>query len=247
MTHPEAYFEDILENPNDDAPRFRYADWLDEHCDPLGEFIRVQCRLAHLPPDHFAILELETRERELLHDNESRWVGDLADFVDWWTFRRGFVDEISTTSANFLAHACTLFQRAPIQEVHLNGPRDDLESLAASAFLQRAAYLDLSNNHVRDQGARLLARSPHMAHVRGLNLSSSGIGDSGLKALATSPHLCALRELYLCDNRITTSGVRALAQSALAEHLQLLHLRFNCIGTDGADLLQRRFGTRVQL
>jgi len=247
MMHPEKFFEDILEHPQDDAPRLLYAEWLEEHGDPLGEFIRVQCRLARLPMNHLCVLELETRERELLAEYERDWVGDLGDMLDWWTFRRGFVEEIGTSTDKFLANACSLFQRAPIQEVHLCGVRNRIEPLAASAYLQRASYLDLSNNVVRDQGARLLAGSPYLAHVRGLNLSSSGIGDAGLKALAASSHFPELRELYLDDNRFGTSGVRALAHSSLAEQLQVLHLRFNTIGADGAELLQRRLGERVHL
>jgi uncharacterized protein (TIGR02996 family) len=35
----------ILENPDDDAPRLVYADWLEEQGDPLAEFIRLQCEL----------------------------------------------------------------------------------------------------------------------------------------------------------------------------------------------------------
>jgi uncharacterized protein (TIGR02996 family) len=247
MSHPECFLEQILEHPEDDAPRLRYADWLDEHGEALGEFIRVQCGLARLPVNHLSVLDLETRERQLLAEHESTWVGDLADLVDWWTFRRGFVEEIGTCTDKFLANSCALFQRAPVQEVHLCQVRDQIEPLAASAYLQRTSYLDLSNNPVRDQGAKLLADSPHLAHMRGLNLSSSGIGDPGLKALIASPHLPELRELYLSDNRISNKGVRALAQSPLAGRLQFLHLRFNTIGADGAELLQRSLGDRVQL
>jgi uncharacterized protein (TIGR02996 family) len=247
MMHAERFLEDILEHPQDDAPRLEYADWLEDHCDPLGEFIRVQCRLASLPVNHVSVLELETRERELLAEFEGDWVGDLADMVDWWTFRRGFVEEIGTSTDKFLANACALFERVPIHVVHLCQLNEHMETLAASAYLQQTSYLDLSNNRVRDRGARLLARSPYLAHVRGLNLSSSGIGDAGLKALAVSPGLPELRELYLGDNRISNNGVRVLARSSLAQQLQVLHLRFNTIGADGADLLQRRLGERVHL
>jgi len=247
MMHPERFLEDILDHPQEDAPRFHYADWLEEHCDPMGEFIRVQCRLASLPVNHICVMELETREQELLAEFQDDWLGDLKDILIWWTFRRGFVEEICTSTTQFLTNACTLFQRAPIQEVHLCGVRDHIEPLAGSAYLQRTSYLDLSNNVVRDHGAKLLANSPYMEHVRGLNLSSSGIGDGGLKALAASAHLSELRELYLGDNRISNNGVRVLAHSPLALQLQLLHLRFNTIGADGAELLQRSLGERVLL
>src|SRR5437588_9487179 len=102
MMHPERFLEEILEHPRDDRPRLDYADWLEEHCEPLGEFIRVQCRLARLPVNHVCVLELESRERELLAEFERDWVGDVAGLVDWWTFRRGFVEEIGTSADKFL-------------------------------------------------------------------------------------------------------------------------------------------------
>jgi uncharacterized protein (TIGR02996 family) len=247
LVHPERFLEDVQEHPQDDAPRLSYADWLDEHGEhPLAEFIRVQCRLARLPVNHLGILELEQREQELLAEHEREWVGDLADIADWWTFRRGFVEEVSTTVEHFLAHACSLYHQAPIQEVHLTEARDRMECLAASPYLQRVTYLDLSNNLLRDQGAKWLANSPHLAHTLGLNLSSAGIGDAGIKALAASPHLTSLRELYLSDNRISNNGARAMAQSLLARNLHLLHLRFNTIGPEGNVLLTRALGDRVQ-
>lgn len=244
---PDTFLAAVLERPQDDAPRLRLADWLDDRCDPLGEFIRVQCRLAGLPADHPAAYELETRQRELLAEFGSAWVGDLAGLVHWWTFRRGFIEEISLDVEVFLEHGPELFRLAPIQEVHFSRVKDRLPGLAQSQYLRRTSYLDLSDNPVRDPGAKLLAASPHLARVRGLNLSSSGVGDAGLKALATSPHLKGLRELYLGDNRIGDAGARALAFSPLAARLEVLHLRHNAIGSDGAQLLQGRLGERVSI
>ena len=36
----------IFANPDDDAPRLVYADWLLERGDPRGEFIQIQCKLG---------------------------------------------------------------------------------------------------------------------------------------------------------------------------------------------------------
>ncbi|MBI3411580.1 MAG: TIGR02996 domain-containing protein [Planctomycetes bacterium] len=245
MRHPALFWQEILEHPEDDGPRLRYAAWLDERCDPLGEFIRIQCRLGQKVAERRCLLELENRERELLAEFETEWVGDIAGMVDFWVFRRGFIHEISATAAQFLEHGEQLFQLAPVEEVHLVRVRDAIDSLADSNILERPTYFDMSNNLLRDHGARRLAASPHLARLRGLNLSSSGVGDSGLKALARSPHLGRLRELYLSDNHIGSPGARALAQSHLVERLNLVHLRFNPIGNDGATLLQERLGSRV--
>jgi uncharacterized protein (TIGR02996 family) len=43
MSHDEAFLQAIIESPDDDAPRLVYADWLDEHGQPVrADFIRVQ-------------------------------------------------------------------------------------------------------------------------------------------------------------------------------------------------------------
>jgi uncharacterized protein (TIGR02996 family) len=66
VTHRDALLRAICENPDDDAPRLVYADWLDEHGDPRqAEFIRVQIELACLPDDARASHPLTERERAL--------------------------------------------------------------------------------------------------------------------------------------------------------------------------------------
>jgi uncharacterized protein (TIGR02996 family) len=45
---------------DDDTPRLVLADWLEEHDDPRGELVRLQCRLAALPagdPEYDALFE----------------------------------------------------------------------------------------------------------------------------------------------------------------------------------------------
>jgi uncharacterized protein (TIGR02996 family) len=46
----QAFLRAIVENPEDDALRLIFADWLDERDDPRAAFIRTQCQLARLPP-----------------------------------------------------------------------------------------------------------------------------------------------------------------------------------------------------
>src|SRR5262245_54520186 len=111
MTRPEGLLSDILDQPPLDEPPWRYAAWLDERCDPLGEFIRVQMRLARTPANDPAMMELERREQELLAEFEGDWVGDAAARMEWWVFRRGFVAEVALSAAQFLEHAAALFER----------------------------------------------------------------------------------------------------------------------------------------
>lgn len=45
MSEGDKLLQAILDNPEDDALRLVYADWLEERGDPRGEFIRVQVLL----------------------------------------------------------------------------------------------------------------------------------------------------------------------------------------------------------
>lgn len=244
VDHPSTFWHEILEDPLSDEPRLRYAAWLDDLGEPLGEFIQVQCRLAAAPDSEIA-WEWERREQELLAEHENEWAAEMRGLVEWWTFRRGFVEEIAIAAPRFLQYADRLFDHAPILVVHLSRGREHVEALAECHWLSRLRHLDLSNNFVRDQGVKLLAQAPFLSELHSLNLSSAAVGDHGLQALACSPHLKNLRELYLCDNRISSAGVRALADAPLADRLDVLHLRFNPIDLDGVMLLKETFGGRA--
>src|SRR5262249_40896996 len=52
MTHDTAFLAAIRENPEDDAVRLVYANWLEERGDAArAEFIRLQCESARLGAD----------------------------------------------------------------------------------------------------------------------------------------------------------------------------------------------------
>lgn len=66
---------------------------------------------------------LRRREGELLAGRDYEWFfprGVLSEPAQW-RFRRGFVNSIATTAADFLAHAAALFAAQPITEVRLVG------------------------------------------------------------------------------------------------------------------------------
>jgi uncharacterized protein (TIGR02996 family) len=50
MTEEQAFLAAIAAEPEDDVSKLVYADWLDEHDDPRGEFIRLQYELEKYPP-----------------------------------------------------------------------------------------------------------------------------------------------------------------------------------------------------
>jgi len=250
-----SFLKAILENPDADDPRLRYADWLDRSCDPRGEFIRVQCRLAKIEDSDPCLDssldpcrgELERRQRELLGEFERAWLGPIAAMVDGWSFQRGFVHEVMLSGRALVKHGVALGQLTPFQEVHVHGLGESLAGLAASPALERVRFLDLSDNRLGDIGVRLLAKSAPAVGVRGLNLSDTAMGSAGVRALALSPHLRNLEGLYLNANSIDDDGARALADSPYLERLQTLFVQFNGISPAGTQALKRRFGGRVRV
>src|SRR5206468_7966092 len=78
MPTEEAFIQAIIADPDDDAPRLIYADWLDERGDPRGEFIRVQCALARMDEWDPRRWDLKRREQDLLAAHKRAWLGTIA-------------------------------------------------------------------------------------------------------------------------------------------------------------------------
>jgi uncharacterized protein (TIGR02996 family) len=147
MTDGDALLAAIIAQPAEDLPRLMYADWLDEHGQPeRAEFIRVQCELSRMPHTGGPEEEdgncatckmrkpLEDRE-ELLLSRGGDWVGFpylkpggarrntfLTAGETYFRFRRGFVADMSCTSADWLAHADAITAAHPIERVRLTTP-----------------------------------------------------------------------------------------------------------------------------
>jgi uncharacterized protein (TIGR02996 family) len=144
---PDSYLRAILAMPDDDGPRLVAADWWDERgAAERAEFVRVQCELARRYPGWSGVpamgslgaggpyAELRRRERDLWRaggDTDGRgWFAGcgLGGYVIYLVpspdnmtavVRRGFVEEITVTAADFLAHADALTVACPLKRVRL--------------------------------------------------------------------------------------------------------------------------------
>src|SRR5262249_17775312 len=154
-------------------------DWLHEHDDPLGPFIRLQSELEPIRS------EIETlRAADLLRAEERalsryrrrglgqvyQWTRDRAARMRR-TFRPGFVEAAARPVKAFLERGKRLFQKCPaLHELALYDLRGlAVADLAASPLLSQVRHLVLTD-WLNPVSARRLANSPHLANVRSLTL-----------------------------------------------------------------------------
>jgi uncharacterized protein (TIGR02996 family) len=252
----EVFLQAIFDNPDDDAPRLIYADWLEERGDPRGEFIHVSCALEKLEATDPLRSELEVQREALLVQHEEEWFGRLKRLISAGTppggyvrYQRGFPDQIFVSAKTFLSHAGEVFRLAPVRHLALTDAGEHVRALATLEGLTRLASLNLFLNRIGDTGVQLLAASPRVNRLRVLNLSHNQVGDAGARALAGSPHLAHLTELYLYGNLIGDVGAQALAASPHLAELSVLNLEANHI--DGrrksARALRERFGDCLKM
>jgi uncharacterized protein (TIGR02996 family) len=225
MSH-EAFLTAILAEPDSDAPRLVYADWLDERGDPHGELIRLQCaplpeaapsgrarktrrsQPEAPPPDP----ERERRERELCEQFRDTLckLGGTAVERDSITFARGFVAAVTInpaiTGRNLRALAGhPLMALQPAGLPHWWGfatarSRGLLEARMAAAspyYLTAVTSLGLESTEMGDAAAAVLISAPTLVRLTQLNARSARLGDLFLRAVAKNPALANLEVLDL--------------------------------------------------
>ncbi len=138
MSDGEALLAAILANPDDDAPRLIYSDWLEENGDEArAEFIRVQCEYTRNSEELMAIptspysrpgsrhsdlinrqASLVFRGREAWFSNHPKWgISQMPDYQQ--IFVRGFAHAISITASQWINHADEILAQHPVREATL--------------------------------------------------------------------------------------------------------------------------------
>src|SRR5688572_20324331 len=144
MKLPPGLLQEILDAPEDDAPRLVSADWLEEHGESdRAELIRVQCELARLDEGDPRVLGLRRREHELLVAHHAEWKQEVAAWAQGCTaFRRGFVGQVECSISDFLRNGSGLLKRAPVEAATLRTQTPaHFDSLAESPLVERLTGL----------------------------------------------------------------------------------------------------------
>jgi uncharacterized protein (TIGR02996 family) len=229
----QPFLDAIRAEPESDAPRLAYADWLGQREDPWAEVIRIQCRYAEC--DLSCELPWETRVRleELLQTHRHRWDRGADDLgVKVW-FRRGMVEAVYCSAAKFLEVGKRLWEAFPlIHSVEIHGIRGRGAKLAARRELSAARSLRL-NDLADDDGERIF-RSPHLTRVEKLRVALPRPID--LAWLLDMPVARGLRVLDLSGSKLTADVLGLFGQTDATSRLETLIL--NTTGMD--DEMARR-------
>jgi uncharacterized protein (TIGR02996 family) len=245
--HPDLH-QAILDDPDADAPRLVYADWLEEHGDPdRADFIRLQIGLTRPDLDLGRRLLSYRRTEQLRDRHEAAWLADLPVWATPHEFRRGFLSKVGCRPAAWVEQADELLRVAPVDTVEFEYAAEAIPALAGCPSLQRIRTLLLTDYFVEESGRppiddgrfELLVRSPHLENLRGLSLAFLATTGRAMEVLADCAHLGRLEDLNLWQADIGAGGLDALARSPHLPRLAHLDLSHVGMGTTGLDVLAR--------
>jgi uncharacterized protein (TIGR02996 family) len=246
----EAFLEAIRAEPDEDAHRLVFADWLDDQGDEdnaaRADFIRTQCTLARLPRHDLRCRDLLEREQVLLGRYEPAWIAPLRDIVTRWRFRCGFVEDVTITAESLLRRGAELYRLTPVRHVRLRGTWNLPALLPGSgrahklaALLAPLRGLDLSHDSLRDDIGLVLLNLPSLPRLSHLNLARNQLTLPGLRTLAESDFLESLTSLECGGGAAGLLGVQALLDSPHLKALRELRLTGSRLLDTGVGMLAR--------
>jgi uncharacterized protein (TIGR02996 family) len=196
-TDREAFVQEIVSHPEDDAPRLVFADWLEEAGDPEAEFIRAQVELAAGRGGERAA-ELDERQRRLFRQHEREWLERVGTGLRWYRVNRGIFEEVLVES----------------------------ESVLTGSLLRREPILSLGTRLRTAEEVHTFAAIPQITQLRKLRLGHSNLSGGRLAVILQTGRLSELRELWLTDCQLKAADVAALHLTPLP-HLECLAVSGN--------------------
>lgn len=182
----EALLLPIRREPDADAPRLHYADWLQRspHAadQARAEFIRLQIDLARATNEHPHWPTMIGRQRELLQQHRTTWERSLrrrcqskwhastrwlkARFFSTggvWGYRRGFVEQVLAPVERFLQEDHALLNHLPIRRVALTHASEFVEPLVKAPMLDGLDSLHLVGDMELDEDLQFLSAAARRA------------------------------------------------------------------------------------
>jgi uncharacterized protein (TIGR02996 family) len=228
------FLDDVLDNPDDDAPRLIYADWLSDRGrtgdEARAELIRVQCQLARSASGLRTRAWLDLRVAQMLPLYEENWLPNELHSPRQGEWRRGFFC-VQTRLWPFICgaqrwflHPAVLEARVDVRGSHDGGlldvDEDHVRFLGETPLLARVTQLSVRGRPFTkrplqgDDFALAVAGSPHARRLRQLELSC--FSDRGASALLESAHLRSLKSLTLWSHVEISAATRRRLQARFA-------------------------------
>ncbi|MEK6238571.1 MAG: TIGR02996 domain-containing protein [Planctomycetales bacterium] len=232
------YLDEILENPDDDAPRLAAAERLERMGDPRGAFIRSQLQRERLDPGSIEARVLGECERQLLKKYKTQWAGRIGEITPRYEFRRGFISSVNLGLKRFIEVADLLFDSAPINSLGLrqcNTKR--MKILAECPRLARVHELRLAKSTMNAKAAEALFHSPHWTWVSRFHAYQGQFGGDVTRVLASGPAFANLTSLYLGSEAGHVPDVESI--TACCRKLTSLNLLGSEIGNQGAAIIAK--------
>ncbi len=258
MSDEDALLAAIAAHPDEDTPRLAYADWLDEHDQPIrAEFIRVQIDISRKELlqrwEQDRYVDVWKRNQELIDGHRREILGKHGWLTDWGAleFRRGFVSELQADPREFWANRRAFSEMQPLPRVVVAG-----EPFAIREFLGFDASSPRHNSQAHIVSAvrtnSSLVSEPHprgwfypqvWSRLNELNIAGLGLGNDNVVALMSTEAFPALFDFDLSNNDLTDAAVMPFLRSGLPRQLKRLILGGNPLSDIAARLLAEQWPT----
>jgi uncharacterized protein (TIGR02996 family) len=240
MSREHELLRTIAREPDEDAIRLIYSDWLEDHGRAdRAAFIRGQVRLDSIrravPPPDTETLEwsfgggpttvwscpadsAERRDlafacRRLLDVHEEEWLAPLRGVLRHdWGWSRGFVETLAADPGSLESHSAALFDRNPIRRLILTGLHGKVDVLASVPADNHLTALDLILDDIDSDALTALAKFSQLGGLTQLNLAFNRLGDSVVGFLCNEPFFQQFTILGLACNPFTDDGRQRLRE-----------------------------------
>lgn len=163
----QSLLDAIIARPEDDDLRLVYADWLEEHGEVRGEFIRLQCELSQLVPYSQAYFAVLNRSEPILQANREHWATELGvKITRKIKYVRGFPSILEVAATDFLKHGKRLQRATPLDWLRLPYSSNRVHKLVDSGLLEPLTGLNLKSQKLSlDEVQAMLQHVPNLKRL----------------------------------------------------------------------------------
>lgn len=181
-----------------------------------AEFIRLQIRRETLKRTSTQWGHARFKEKQLISRHSSEWFGSTQGKIMSRKFNRGFIQSARIHACAIASEPERIFAFGPIEHVSLSRAGEFQHWGAKAILAPELAYVSsLNATNFRLQPGTIVhfAQSPGVRHLHFLDLSNNHVSDEGVRAIANSPHFERLQVIRLENTGASEGALRELAYS----------------------------------